>query len=310
MKKLISNLPTLVKLSYQGWKEDKASRLAAALAYYTIFSLGPLLIIVIAVTGFFWQKEAVQLAVMSQVQGLVGADGADFVSSLLTSASSPARGIFATIVGLITLIIGALGAFNELHNALNTIWEVKEEETKGFVESIKKVIFSRLLAFTMILGIGFLLLVSLVISAGLSAVQETVGNAIPISEILLQIVNLIISIGVVTVLFALIFKFLPDVEIAWRDVWLGAFVTSLLFSIGKFVIGLYLGNSSVGSSFGAAGSLVVLLLWIYYSAQILLFGAEFTQVYANNYGSKIVPEEGAEDVASEASPQPGRKPTR
>lgn len=312
MKKLISNLPTLVKLSYQGWKEDKASRLAAALAYYTIFSLGPLLIIVIAVTGFFWQKEAVQLAVMSQVQGLVGADGADFVSSLLTSASSPARGIFATIVGLITLIIGALGAFNELHNALNTIWEVKEEETKGFVESIKKIIFSRLLSFSMVLGIGFLLLVSLVISAGLSAAQETLGNAIPVSEILMQIVNLIISIGVITVLFALIFKFLPDAEIAWRDVWLGAFVTALLFSLGKFLIGLYLGNSAVASSFGAAGSLVLLLIWIYYSAQILFFGAEFTQVYANKFGSKIVPEGRAEQPGEEPHKglQPGRRPER
>jgi membrane protein len=312
MKKLISNLPTLVKLSYQGWKEDKASRLAAALAYYTIFSLGPLLIIVIAVTGFFWQKEAVQSAVMSQVQGLVGAQGADFVSSLLTSASSPARGIFATIVGIVTLIIGALGAFNELHNALNTIWEVKEEETKGFVESVKKIIFSRLLSFSMVLGIGFLLLVSLVISAGLSAAQETLGNAIPVSEIVMQIVNLVISVAVITVLFALIFKFLPDAEIAWQDVWLGAFVTALLFSLGKFLIGLYLGNSAVASSFGAAGSLVLLLVWIYYSAQILFFGAEFTQVYANKFGSKIVPEGQAPQPREQPREgfQPGRSPQR
>lgn len=312
MKRLFSNLPTLLKLTYQGWKEDKASRLAAALAYYTIFSLGPLLIIVIAVTGFFWQREAVQSSVMNQVQGLVGPEGATFVSDLLTSASNPARGILATILGVITLIFGALGAFNELHNALNTIWEVKEEETKGFLESIKKVIFSRLLSFTMILGIGFLLLVSLVISAGLSAVQETVGNAIPVSEILLQILNLIISIGVITVLFALIFKYLPDAEIAWRDVWLGAFVTALLFSLGKFLIGLYLGNSAVGSSFGAAGSLVLLLIWIYYSAQILFFGAEFTQVYANKFGSKIVPEgqtaQGEEPTQSGV--QPGQRPTK
>jgi uncharacterized BrkB/YihY/UPF0761 family membrane protein len=161
----------------------------------------------------------------------------------------------------------------------------------------------------MILGIGFLLLVSLVISAGLSAVQETVGNAVPISEILLQIANLVISIGVITVLFALIFKFLPDAEIAWRDVWLGAFVTALLFSLGKFLIGLYLGNSAVASSFGAAGSLVLLLVWIYYSAQILFFGAEFTQVYANNYGSKIVPEVEQTDQPV-ATPQARRKPVR
>jgi membrane protein len=310
MRKLFSNLPNLLKLSYQGWKEDKASRLSAALAYYTIFSLAPLLIIVIAITGLFWQQEAVQEQVMNQIQSLVGVEGARFVSDLLTSASNPARGITATIFGIITLILGALGVFNELHNALNTIWEVKEEETKGFLQSIKKIIFDRFLSFTMILGIGFLLLVSLVISAGLSAVQETIGNAIPLSEIFLQIVNLVISIGVITVLFALIYKFLPDAEIAWRDVWLGAFVTAVLFSLGKLLIGIYLGNSAVASSFGAAGSLVLLLVWIHYSAQILFFGAEFTEVYANNYGSKIVSE--GEEAASQSgeTAQSGRKPIK
>jgi membrane protein len=312
MKKLFSNLPTLLKLSFQDWKEDKASRLSAALAYYTIFSLAPMLLIILAVTSLFWSRDAVQGQVLNQVEGLVGAEGRTFISDLLTSASSPARGIFGTIVGVVTLIFGALGVFNELHNALNTIWEVEEEEdTKsGFIEGIKKILFGRLLSFGMILGIGFLLLVSLVISAGLSAVQETVGNAVPVSEILLQIVNLVISIGVITVLFALIFKFLPDAEIAWRDVWLGAFVTALLFSLGKFLIGLYLGNSAVASSFGAAGSLVLLLIWIYYSAQILLFGAEFTQVYANQYGSKIVPEGERSAEQPGAVAQPRRQPAR
>src|SRR5215213_8149908 len=304
MRKLLSNLPHILKLSYLDWKEDKASRLSAALAYYTIFSLAPLLIIVIAVTGLFWQHQAVQEQVMGQIQGLVGAQGAQFVSNLLTSASNPARGITATIIGIITLVFGALGVFNELHNSLNTIWNVKEEETKGFFQSVKKIILDRLLSFTMVLGIGFLLLVSLVISAGLSAAQTTIGNAIPLSEVVLQIINLVISIGVITVLFALIYKFLPDAEIAWRDVWLGALVTAVFFSLGKFLIGLYLGNSAVASSFGAAGSLVLLLVWIYYSAQILFFGAEFTQVYANNYGSKIIPE-GEEDVR-----QTGQKPAK
>jgi membrane protein len=247
---------------------------------------------------------------LNQVEGLVGGEGRTFVSDMLTTASSPARGIFATIVGVITLLWGALGVFNELQNSLNTIWEVEEEEEQeqGFIGAIKKILFGRLLSFGMILGIGFLLLVSLVISAGLSAVQETMGNAIPLSEILLQILNLIISIGIITVLFALIFKFLPDADIAWRDVWLGAFVTALLFSLGKFVIGLYLGNSTVGSSFGAAGSLVLLLLWIYYSAQILLFGAEFTQVYANQFGSKIVPE--GEEAAARPAEAPQRRRTQ
>jgi membrane protein len=310
MRRLFSNLPNLLKLSYQGWQEDKASRLSAALAYYTIFSLAPLLIIVIAITGLFWQQQAVREQVLNQIQSLVGAEGTRFVSDLLTSASNPAKGITATIIGIITLILGALGVFNELHNALNTIWEVEEEEAKGFLQSIKKIIFDRFLSFTLILGIGFLLLVSLVISAGLSAVQETIGSAIPLSEIVLQIVNLVISIGVITVLFALIYKFLPDAEIAWRDVWLGAFVTAVLFSLGKLLIGIYLGNSAIASSFGAAGSLVLLLVWIYYSAQILFFGAEFTQVYANNYGSKILPE--GEERASQSSGvvQPVRKPAK
>jgi membrane protein len=312
MKKLLSNLPTLLKLSFQDWKDDKASRLSAALAYYTIFSLAPMLLIILAVTSIFWSRDAVQIQVLNQVEGLVGAEGRTFMSDLLTSASSPARGILGTIIGIVTLVFGALGVFNELHNALNTIWEVEEEEQteSGFIEGIKKILFGRLLSFGMILGIGFLLLVSLVISAGLSAVQETVGNAIPLSEILLQILNLVISIGVITVLFALIFKFLPDAEIAWRDVWLGAFVTALLFSLGKFLIGLYLGNSTVGSSFGAAGSLVLLLLWIYYSAQILLFGAEFTQVYANKFGSKIVREgeESTSQPEETSQPQRGRTP--
>ena len=309
MKKLISTLPTLFKLTYQGWKEDKASRLAAALAYYTIFSLAPLLVIIIAITGLFWQREAVQALVMAQMEGLVGAEGRTFISDMLASASRPAAGITATIVGIVTLLFGALGAFNELHNALNTIWEVKEEESQGFIEGVKKVIFSRLLSFSMILGVGFLLLVSLVISAGLSAVNETIGNAIPSSEILLQLVNLVISVGAITVLFALIFKFLPDAEIAWRDVWLGAFVTALLFSLGKLLIGLYLGNSAVASSFGAAGSLVLLLIWIYYSAQILFFGAEFTQVYANQLGSKIVPGGAPETTTSSATSGAERRPS-
>jgi membrane protein len=290
MRRLLSNLPTILKLAYQGWKEDRASRLSAALAYYTIFSLAPLLVIVIAITGLIWEADVVRTQLLNQIQGLVGAEGSAFVANLINSTGSQTKDIIATIIGIITLLIGALGVFNELHNSLNTIWEVEEEKTKGFLQAVKKIIIDRLLSFSMILGIGFLLLVSLVISAGLSATQETIGNALPISEFIMQIVNTVISIGVITVLFAFMFKFLPDAEIAWRDVWVGAFITSIFFSLGKTAIGLYLGNSAVASSFGAAGSLILLLLWIYYSAQILFFGAEFTQVYANNYGSKIVPE--------------------
>jgi membrane protein len=291
MKMFLYELPNLLQLTYQGWKEDHASRLAAALAYYTIFSLAPMLVIVIAVAGLIWQRDAVQLAVMNQIGGLVGTQGAEFVGSLLNSASNPAQGIIATIIGIFTLLFGALGVFNALHEALNTIWEVKEEETKGIWNSIKKVILDRFLSFTMILGIGFMLMVSLVISAGITAIGTWFGGLFPFSEIILQLINLVISMIVITVFFALIFKVLPDADIAWRDVWIGAFFTAVLFSFGKTLIGLYLGSSAVASSFGAAGSLVLLLLWIYYSAQILFFGAEFTQVYANQLGSRIVPEE-------------------
>lgn len=292
------NLLNLFKLTYQEWKEDRASRLAAALAYYTIFSIAPMLVIAIAVAGFVWQEKAVETQVMRQIQGLVGVEGAAFVADLLESASNPKEGIVATIAGVITLLFGALGVFNELHNSLNVIWEVKPDKQDNFWQALKKAIIDRFLSFTMVLGIGFLLLVSLVISAGLSATQEVLGNAIPAPEILLQLLNLVISIGVITLLFAMIYKYLPDAEIPWRYVWLGAFVTAILFSVGKMVIGIYLGNSAVASSFGAAGSLVLLLLWIYYSAQILFFGAEFTQVYANAHSSrKVLPED--EEVVSE-----------
>ena len=298
MKNFLPDLLDLFKRTYQDWKEDHASRLAASLAYYTIFSLAPLLVIAIAVAGFIWEAEAVEAQVMAQIQGLVGVEGANFVADLIESASNRGEGSIATIIGIVTLLFGALGVFNELHNALNVIWEVKEEKTEGFLQAVKEAIFDRFLSFSMVLGIGFLLLVSLVITAGLSATQEVVGNTFPIPEFFLQLINLIISIGVITLLFALIYKYLPDAEIPWRYVWMGAFVTAILFSLGKLAIGLYLGNSAIASSFGAAGSLVLLLVWIYYSAQILFFGAEFTQAYANKYGSKIPPESGEVKAAS------------
>ena len=303
MKNFLSGLLDIFKRTYQDWKEDHASRLAAALAYYTIFSLAPLLVIAISVAGLIWQYDAVEAQVMAQIQGLVGEEGATFVADLIGGASNPAKGIVATIIGIITLLFGALGVFNELHNALNIIWEIKEEKTEGFLQAVKKAIFDRFLSFSMVLGIGFLLLVSLVITAGLSATQELVGNTFPIPEFFLQLLNLIISIGVITLLFALIYKYLPDAEIPWRYVWMGAFVTAILFSLGKLAIGLYLGNSAIASSFGAAGSLVLLLVWIYYSAQILFFGAEFTQVYANTYGPKILPEneEGTSQTDSQST---------
>jgi membrane protein len=303
MRTFLSNLPTILKLAYQDWQKDNASRLAAALAYYTIFSLAPMLVILISVTGLIWDTGVVRTQILSQVQDLIGPEGADFVANLINTRGSSTEGIVALIIGILTLLFGALGVFNELHNSLNLIWNIEAEKPRGFLQSIKKLLIDRFLSFAMILAIGFLLLVSLVITAALSATQETIGDVVPLSELLWQILNLALSIGVIAVLFALVFKFLPDAEISWHDAWNGAFFTSLLFSLGKAAIGIYLGNSAVASAFGAAGSLVLLLLWIYYSAQILFFGAEVTQVYATQYGSKIAPK-GKETSVREESRAP------
>jgi membrane protein len=231
----------------------------------------------------------------------VGPDGADLIRTMLDGAQKPAAGIIATILGVIGLVLGALGAFGQLQDALNTIWEVKPKEGRG----IRGLIQDRLLSLSMVLVVGFLLMVSLVVSAGLSAVGNVVGGLLPESELLLSLVNFIISFVVITVLFALMFKYLPDAKIAWADVWIGAAITALLFTIGKQLIGLYLGNSTTASSYGAAGSLVVLLLWVYYSAQIFLLGAEFTQVYANQFGSRVQPAANAEPVTAQDRAQQG-----
>ena len=282
----------LLKDTLREWREDGANRLAAALAYYTTFSLAPLLVLIIAIAGLVGVREAAQTQTMAQVEDLLGTEGREFVKGMIESASRPTTGLTATIIGAVTLLFGALGVFGELQNSLNTIWEVKPKPAQGFVDAVKRFIVKRLLSFTMVLGIGFLLLASLVISAAISAFAEFIGTRWPMADFWLELINFLISFIVVTVLFAMIFKFLPEIKIAWKDVWLGAAVTSVLFSLGKFLIGLYLGRSEVGTTFGAAGSLAILLIWIYYSAQILFFGAEFTQVYANRYGSRIVPDPG------------------
>jgi membrane protein len=280
----------ILKETLREWREDGASRLAAALAYYTTFSLAPLLVLVIAIAGLVGGQEAAQTQTMAQVQDLLGAEGREFVEGMIESASRPETGLTATVIGAATLLFGALGVFGELQNSLNTIWEVKPKPAKNWVDGVKRFVLRRLLSFTMVLGIGFLLLASLVISAVVSALGEYIGSRWPMADFWLGLINFIVSFLVVTFLFAMMFKFLPEIKIAWKDVWLGAAVTSVLFSLGKFLIGLYLGRSEVGNTFGAAGSLAILLIWVYYSAQILFFGAEFTQVYANRYGSKIVPD--------------------
>lgn len=285
----------LLKATFSEWIDDKASRLAAALAYYTAFSLAPLLVITIGVAGLVFGDDAAQGKILGELQTVMGPDGARFVQELIAAARKPASSIAATVIGIVILVFGASGVFGELQDALNTIWGVKPKEGRG----LRGILRDRLFSFTMVLGTGFLLLVSLALSAGLAVVGARVGGLLPVPEAALQAVNFVVSMAFIALLFALIFKVVPDAKIAWRDVWIGAVITALLFSLGKLGIGLYLGKSTVASSFGAAASLAVMLIWIYYSAQILFIGAEFTQVYATRYGSHIQPARGAVKMTPE-----------
>ena len=273
----------LLKATYNEWSEDDASRLAAALSYYTAVSIAPLLIIVIVVVGFFYGQEAAQGQLVSRIQGAVGTQGAQFIQDVIQNAHRPALGTLAGLLGVATLLWGSTNFFNELQMSLNKIWDVERKTGQGIWATVKE----RFLSFRLVLGIGFLLLVSLILSAVLTAVGHYFSQWLPGAGWLWELINFIISFGVITLLFALIYRILPDAEIAWHDVWLGAAITALLFTIGKWLLGLYLGNTS--SAYGAAGSLAVFLIWVYYSAQILFFGAEFTQVYANRYGSGVQP---------------------
>jgi membrane protein len=287
--KLLRNAARLLKVSASEWSNDKAPRLGASLSYYTIFSLAPDNVLVVAVAGMALGEQAAQGKIVEQLSGLVGPDAAKAIQAMLVKASHRGSGIVATVVGLATLIVGATGVMIELQDALNTVWKVVAKPGRG----IKGIIRDRMLSFGIVLGFGFLLLVSLVLSAAVSLLDSWIGALIPGWVIAGYILNYGISLGLVTVVLAAIFKILPDVKIAWRDVWVGALVTSVLFHIGKFGISLYIGKASVGSTFGAAGSLAVLLVWIYYSSQIVLFGAEFTRVYANEYGSRVVADDNA-----------------
>jgi len=274
----------LLKLSFQAWQADKASRLAAALAYYTAFSIAPVLLLVIAIAGIFLGQDAARGEVFNQINGLVGAEGAKAVESILENSQNKESGAIATLISLALIIFGASSVFLHLKESLNAIWNIEEAVDQNI---IKRTIRSRALSFSIIPVIGFLLLVSLSVSALLAGISNVIGGEWQTWFPLIRLLNLVVSFSIVTLLFATIFKVLPDAEIRWNDVWVGAASTSLLFSVGKWGIGLYLGNSSIGSTYGAAGSFIVLLVWIYYSAQILFFGAEFTQVYANRYGSRI-----------------------
>ena len=274
----------LIKMSVVSWRKDHASSMGGALAYYTLFSIAPVLIIVIAVAGFFLGPEAARGEIVAQLRGLLGDAGATAVQGLLESASQPEEGIVATVFSIALLVVGATTVFAELQSDLDRIWRAEAAKPLSGLWALLR---SRMLSLGMVLALAFLLLVSLVISAALAALGTWWGGLFEGWAVLLEILNFAVAFAIATGLFALIYKFLPRVDIAWHDVWIGAAVTALLFTIGKVLIGLYIGRSGIASGFGAAGSFVVLLVWVYYSTQIFLLGAEFTWVYAHEHGSRM-----------------------
>jgi membrane protein len=282
----------LLKQTFMEWKDDNAPRLAAALSYYTAFALAPLLIVLISVVGFFFGEEAARGEIVRTLTSELGRDNAEFVENIVDSANDEEEEVstFATVAGFVLLLAGATGVFGQLQSALNTIWDI-QQTPGGFWYTIRR----RILSFGMLLVIGFLLLVSLIVSSLIAALDTFLIGMLPSFAFVLQILTFLISFSIITVLFALIYKYLPDAEVAWRDVFIGAAVTSILFNVGRWLLAIYLGRTSTASTYGAAGSLAVFLLWVYYSAQIVLFGAEFTQVYAKRFGSKIIA-----DVAEQA----------
>lgn len=293
----------LLKETFSEWSEDHAPRLGAALAYYTIFSIAPLLIIVIFVLSNVWVSQGydVQADLIRQISAQVGPEAAQAIGDMLeNAATNAAEGILPTVLGIVALLVGATTVFSQLQAALNTIWEIRPKPGRA----LKGLVMSRLLSFGLILTIGFLLLVSLVLSTALAALGKYAADLLPGAATLWRILELGVSFSIVTLLFAMIYRYLPDVEIAWRDVWMGAAVTALLFTLGKYALGLYLGRSTTTSAYGAAGSFIVLLLWVYYSAQIFFFGAEFTQVYARRYGTRIRPAPYAMRIVAQAETEP------
>jgi membrane protein len=283
----------LIKRSVHDFLNDDCPTMAAALSYYTVFSLPPLLLLILILVGALLDPQDVQGGIEAQIQDLMGPAGAAQVRTILQAADRPGSGgLLQTILGVIALILGATGAFGQLQAALNRAWQVAPDPRQG---GIKSFVIKRVFSLGMVLALAFLLLVSLVLSAALSAFGSKLGSILPdgISGTVLEAINFALSFGTIALLFAAMFKVLPDARIAWRDVWVGAIVTAFLFTIGKFLIGFYLGRSNPGQAFGAAGSLALMLVWIYYSSMILLFGAEFTQTWAERQGKGIEPESGA-----------------
>lgn len=287
----------LVKQTVNDWIDDDVPTHAASLAYYTMFAIAPTLLIAVAVAGTVFGAEAARGEIRYQIEGLVGSAGAKVIEDMMVNASNPGSSWIASVLGIVALIFGATGVFAALQTALNHIWGVAPPKINGVVAFFR----TRVISFGMVLGVGFLLLVSLVVSAGISAISSVLGTPGDALETVWQGLNFLVSFGVVLVLFAMIYRVLPDIDIAWKDVWLGAAVTAVLFNIGKLGIGLYLGKSTFASSYGAAGSFAVLLVWLYYSAMVLFLGAEFTQVYATRFGSLRHKKPG--DPGTQATPE-------
>ena len=286
----------LLKETFRQWNEREPFNNSIIIAYYTIFSLPGLLVIIINVAGYFYDKKEVTAELTGQIQAVVGGDTASDVQSIIDKASESKGTVISSILGIATLLFGATGVFYQLQQILNKMWEVKPKPKQKFLKLIRDRIFS----FGLILAVGFLLLVSLVISAGLSALSEWASGYIAESlNFVFGILDFIVSLGVITILFASIYKFLPDAKISWRDVWIGALMTSVLFVIAKFGLGLYFGKSEPGTTYGAAGSIILIMLWVSYAGLFLLFGAEFTQVFANQYGKKVQPSDTAVSTAGE-----------
>jgi membrane protein len=295
------SLFTLVKDAFKDWQKDKAARLGAALAYYAIFSIGPLVLIMTAIAGLVFGEEAARGQIASSLDGTLGRSGAEMVQTIVQGASKPAAGIIATVVGAVTLLLGASGLFGQLQDSLNTIWDVMPRPGAGIMAMLK----NRGLTFLMVLFAGLLLLASLVANSVLAAIGDVLKQYLPGGALIWQILGYVISLGIIILLFAMVYRFLPDVHLKWSDVWLGAIVTAVLFVLGQVALGFYLGLTNFSSTYGAASSIVVLLVWIYYSAQILFFGAEVTQVYARDYGSGIRPKQHAMFVAEAVRAEQG-----
>jgi membrane protein len=277
-----------LKESFSGFSDHKVTKLSASLAYYTTFSLGPLMIVLIFIAGKFLGEQAVQGGIYNQMKSFIGSNAAEQIQTIIKNAAISGKSGIAAVIGVITLLIGATTVFGEIQDSINSIWGVKAKPKAG----VMKLVMTRLLSFGMIASLGFLLLVSLAVTAMVEAIGNRLKEAFPdVAVVVLYIINLIITLGVTTILFAIIFKVLPDIRIKWKAVWPGAIATAILFMIGKFLISVYIAKSNIGSTYGTAGSLVILIVWIYYSSIILYFGAEFTKAYALQKGVDIVPTE-------------------